>query len=131
MKQRQQSIGEFAIRPEILGTILDRINRKQITIKSAREVFAVLLEESDESSTVPSTRRIDEIIADKGLAIVEDTGAIDAAITAVLGRNPKAIADFKAGKQNAIGALIGQVMREVKGADPQTVREKIIAAMPQ
>ena len=43
----------------------------------------------------------------------------------------QAIADFKAGKQNAIGALIGQVMREVKGADPQTVREKIIAAMPQ
>ncbi|MEI8383873.1 MAG: Asp-tRNA(Asn)/Glu-tRNA(Gln) amidotransferase subunit GatB [Planctomycetota bacterium] len=131
MKQRQQSIAEFAIRPDVLGTILERINRKQITIKSAREVFAVLLTESDETSLVPSSARIDEIIADKGLAIVEDTGAIDAAISAVLGRNAKAIADFKAGKQNAIGALIGQVMREVKGADPQTVREKIIAAMPQ
>lgn len=131
MKQRQQSINAFAIRPDVLGTILERINRKQITIKSAREVFSILLTESDETSVVPSSARVDEIIADKGLVIVEDTGAIDAAIATVLGRNAKAIADFKAGKQNAIGALIGQVMREVKGADPQTVREKIIAAMPQ
>lgn len=130
-KQRQQSIAQFAIRPEVLGAILDRINRKQITIKSAREVFGDLLTESDATSVAPTSTRIDEIIAAKGLAIVEDTGAIDAAITVVLGRNAKAIADFKAGKQNAIGALIGQVMREVKGADPQTVREKIIAAMPE
>lgn len=130
-KQREQSIGEFAIRPEVLGALLDRINRKQITIKSAREVFGELIAESDESSAVPEISRIDDIIATKGLAIVQDTGAIDAAIAAVLGRNPKAIADFKAGKQNAIGALIGQVMKDVKGADPQSVREKIIFAMSQ
>ncbi len=129
MKQRDQSIADFAIRPEVLGTLLDRINRKQITIKSAREVFGELLAESADSTVVPSPNRIDEIIAAKGLAIVQDTGAIDAAITAALGRNPKAIADFKAGNEKAVGALIGQVMREVKGADPQTVREKIVAAM--
>ena len=41
----------------------------------------------------------------------------------------KAVADFKGGNEKAIGALIGQVMKSVKGADPQTVREKIIAAM--
>ena len=129
MKQRNQSIADFAIRPDVLGGLLERINRKQITIKSGREVFGELLAEFDRTSVVPGIDRIDEIIAVKGLAIMEDTGAIDAAIAVVLGRNAKAIADFKAGKQNAIGALIGQVMREVKGADPQAVREKIIAAM--
>jgi aspartyl-tRNA(Asn)/glutamyl-tRNA(Gln) amidotransferase subunit B len=76
-------------------------------------------------------QRIDEIIAAKGLAIVQDTGAIDAAIAAVVGRNAKAIADFKSGKQAALGALIGQVMKEVKGADPQAVREKLLAAVSQ
>ena len=129
MKQRVQSISDFAIRPEVLGALLDRINRKQITIKSAREVFGELLSESAESSVAPEPSRIDEIITAKGLAIVQDTGAIEAAITAVLGRNPKAVADFKAGNEKAIGALIGQVMRDAKGADPQSVREKIIAAM--
>lgn len=129
MKQRDQSIADFAIRPDVLGALLNRINQKQITIKSAREVFGELLTEFDGTSAAPASNRIEEIIAAKGLAIVEDTGAIDAAIATVLGRNAKAIADFKAGKQNAIGALIGQVMREVKGADPQAVREKIIAAM--
>jgi len=129
LKQREQSITAFAIRPEVLGALLDRINRKQITIKSARDVFGELLADAGDAALRPAASRIDEIIAAKGLAIVEDTGAIDAAIATVLQKNPKAIADFKAGKQNAIGALIGQVMREVKGADPQAVREKIIAAM--
>lgn len=128
-KQRDQLISDFAIRPDVLGALLERINRKQITIKSAREVFGELLNEGDSTSEAPAASRIDEIIAAKGLVIVQDTGAIDAAVAAVLGRNPKAISDFKAGKQNAIGALIGQVMKEIKGADPQTVREKIIAAM--
>lgn len=128
-KQREQSITEFAIRPEVLGALLDRINQKQITIKSARDVFGELLSEADENSTVPTISRIDEIVAAKGLAIVQDTGAIDAAIAAVLAKNEKAVADFKGGNEKAIGALIGQVMKSVKGADPQTVRDKIIAAM--
>jgi aspartyl-tRNA(Asn)/glutamyl-tRNA(Gln) amidotransferase subunit B len=131
MKQREQGIAGFAVRPEVLGALLARINQKQITIKSAREVFGDLLLEADESGTSPAATRIDAIIAAKGLAIVQDTGAIDAAITTVLGRNAKAVADFKGGNEKAIGALIGQVMREVKGADPQTVREKIITAMSQ
>lgn len=129
MKQRNQSIADFAIRPEVLGALLGQINQKRVTIKSAREVFGDLITEFDESGSIPAASRIDEIVAAKGLVIVEDTGAIDAAITAVLARNAKAVADFKDGNPKAIGALIGQVMREVKGADPQTVREKIIAAM--
>ncbi len=165
MNQREQTIADFAIRPDDLAALLCRINQKQITIKSAREVFSVLLAEADAMAAAPTVSpvflqgaasmsvtlhaaanvspvllqgaasmsvtlsRIDGIIAAKGLAIVEDTGAIDAAITAVLSRNAKAIADFKAGNEKAVGALIGQVMRDVKGADPQTVREKIIAAM--
>ncbi len=140
MNQREQSIAEFAIRPDVLSALLSRINRKQITIKSARDVFATLLNEADESTggseqppvapqPVLSVGRIDEIITAKGLAIVEDTGAIDAAIAAVLARSEKAIADFKSGNEKAIGALIGQVMKQVKGADPQAVREKLLTAL--
>ncbi|MEK6261998.1 MAG: Asp-tRNA(Asn)/Glu-tRNA(Gln) amidotransferase subunit GatB [Planctomycetota bacterium] len=140
MNQRGQSITEFAIRPDVLSALLSRINGKQITIKSARDVFASLLAEADESTggsgqrpvapqAVLSVSRIDEIITAKGLAIVEDTGAIDAAIAMVLSRGEKAIADFKSGNEKAIGALIGQVLKQVKGADPQAVREKLLTAL--
>jgi len=130
MKQRNQDISEFAIGPDILGGLLARIQRKQITTKSAREVFGALLEEADEQGVRPGIARIDELIVARGLAIVEDTGAIDSAIATVLAKNPKAVADFQSGNPKAIGALMGQVLREVKGADPQVVREKIVAAIP-
>ena len=146
MNQREQSITEFAIRPDVLSALLSRINGKKITIKSARDVFLSLLAEADaarfssegtgDSEQPPvapkfmlSVSRIDEIIAAKGLAIVEDTGAIDAAIAAVLARSEKAIADFKGGNEKAIGALIGQVMKSVKGADPAAVKEKLLAEL--
>ena len=131
MKERNESIDEFSIRPVVLAALLERINKKQITIKSAREVFTELLSEVAGSDSgqkiIPRVDRIDEIVAAKGLGIVRDTGAIDAAIVDVLARSAKTIADFKSGNEKAVGALIGQVMKAVKGADPQTVREKLLA----
>ena len=130
MKERGESIVNFPIRPEVLAGLLERINKKRITIKSAREVFTSLLSGTAEGLS-PSVPQIDELIASRGLEIVQDTGAIDAAISEVFSRSAKAIADFKAGNEKAVGALIGQVMKGVKGADPQTVREKVLARLAE
>ncbi len=127
LKERRLEIATFPIAAEVLMSLLKRVSDKQLTIKSAREVFLLLLEQAEEHA--PSTARIDAIVAEKGLALVQDTGAMDAAIAAVIARNAKAVADFKSGKQAAVGALIGQVMKELKGADAALVREKIIAAL--
>ena len=126
MKERDLTIETFPVRAAVLADLIQRVNKKQITIKSAREVFMALLEEG--RGTV-SSQHIDQIIADKGLALVTDTGELDKVIDEVIGRNAKAVADFKSGKQAAVGALIGQVMKGVKGADPQTVRERLIAKL--
>jgi aspartyl-tRNA(Asn)/glutamyl-tRNA(Gln) amidotransferase subunit B len=131
MKERNESIADFPIRPAVLADILARINQKQITIKSAREVFTELLTAATENNTTPTVDLIDQIIRTKGLAIVQDTGAIDAAIEAVVARSAKAIADYKSGNEKAVGALIGQVMKAVKGADPQTVREKLLTRIAE
>ena len=128
MKERGESITSFPIRPPVLASLLERINQKRITIKSAREVFTALLDATD-GTPPPSVARIDELISSRGLEIVQDTGAIDTAVAEVLARSAKAIADFKAGNEKAVGALIGQVMKAVKGADPQTVREKVLARL--
>ena len=128
MKERGETISTVPIRPPVLAALLNRINQKQITIKAAREVFSALLSDHDENIPVTEAR-IDELVKSRGLAIVQDTGAIDTAIAAVVERSAKAIADFKGGNEKAIGALIGQVMKGVKGADPQLVREKLLDAI--
>ena len=72
---------------------------------------------------------INQIIQEKGLAIVSDTGELEEIVNAVIERNRKAVEDFQADKQAAVGAMIGQVMREIKGADPKTVRIMLIEKM--
>lgn len=128
MHERHLEISAFPIKSVVLAELLGRIHRKQITTKSGREIFMDLLNPDLDASTLNATT-IDRIIAEKGLAIVSDTGELDRVIAAVLAKNPKAVADFKGGKQAAVGALIGQVMREIKGADPQKVREMLVAAL--
>ncbi len=130
MNERNLSIGHFPIRAAVLANLLERIIKKQITIKSAREVFMELLIENPTRRPISSSH-IDQIIAEKGLALVTDTGELDRVIADVVGKNPKAVADFKAGKQAAVGALIGQVMKAVKGADPQTVRTMLVEKLGQ
>lgn len=130
MKDRSLTIEEFPIGADVLGMIIKRIVDKQITNKSGREVLSVLLEDADEDRPV-TTDRIEAIIEERGLAVIADTGALDEAVNAAIAESPKAVEDFKAGKQQAVGAVIGKVMRSAKGADPQTVRELIIKRMQE
>jgi aspartyl-tRNA(Asn)/glutamyl-tRNA(Gln) amidotransferase subunit B len=130
MKERNLTIAAFPIRQPVLIALLGKINAKEITIKSAREIFMDLLIEGLAGAPVEEAR-IDEIVAAKGLALVMDSGELDGAIARVIERNPKAVADFKGGKQAAVGSLIGQVMKEVKGADPQRVRQLLIDKLSQ
>tara|TARA_R110002072_G_scaffold173600_2_gene328344 strand:+ start:129980 stop:131473 length:1494 start_codon:yes stop_codon:yes gene_type:complete len=127
LNDRKVEIAEFAIPAAVLGNILERIVKGDITVKSGREVFAELLALTDDGTEV-SANSVESIIADKGLVVVKDTGKIDAAIQAVIDneRNAKAVEDVRNGKQQAVGPLIGQVMRELKGADAGSVRQMII-----
>lgn len=131
LNSRSLGIDAFPIRPDVLGVLLQRVTANQITVKSAREVFDALLADHDaahdnETTADLSTTRVAAIIAERGLAVVTDTGAITSVIVAVIARNPKPVADFKSGKQAAAGALIGQIMKELKGADAKVVRQMLI-----
>jgi aspartyl-tRNA(Asn)/glutamyl-tRNA(Gln) amidotransferase subunit B len=128
LNERNLEIGQFPLRASVLGNLLGRITAKQITIKSSREVFAALLAEHQHPAVVAASH-IDQLIAERGLALVTDQGAIDTAIADVLARNPKIVTDFRGGKQGAIGPLVGQVMKTVKGADPAAVRQALADAI--
>lgn len=124
LNERSCQIADFPIRPEVLAALLQKVEASEITIKSARTVFQVLLEED-----ASSVERIQEVIDEKGLGLVSDTGELEAIVETVVAKNEKAVADFQSGKQAAVGALIGQVMREIKGADAKVVRELLIKKM--
>ncbi|MCA9093846.1 MAG: Asp-tRNA(Asn)/Glu-tRNA(Gln) amidotransferase subunit GatB [Planctomycetaceae bacterium] len=127
MNNRKLNIDQFPIRPDVLVDILKKVNGKKITIKSGREVFMDLLDNVEPADV--SVAKVDAIIEQKGLALVADSGQLEGIVKGVVERNPKAVADFKGGKQAAVGALIGQVMREMKGADAAAVRELILKVL--
>lgn len=125
MNDRKLAIDEFPITAVVLGGILKRIVDGKMTVKGGREVFAelVTLRQADATDA-----RADQIIAEKGLLLVTDTGEVDKAIDVVLAdpKHAKAIADVRGGKQQAVGPLIGNVMKQLKGADPKAVRERLL-----
>lgn len=124
LNERSLSIGAFTIRPPVLAALLSKIAAEQITTKSAREVFADLL--AGDSGEPIAEDAVDSIIQQKGLAIVKDTGQLEEIISTVIENNPQAVSAFRGGKQAAVGPLIGQVMREIKGADAKVVRQLLI-----
>jgi aspartyl-tRNA(Asn)/glutamyl-tRNA(Gln) amidotransferase subunit B len=64
------------------------------------------------------------IIAEKGMAQISDDAAIERYVKEAMEKNPKAIEDFKAGKQQALGAIVGYVMKQTKGqANPGKTQE--------
>ncbi len=123
LNERDLSIDQFFITASVLGTILKRIVDEAIANKGAREIFTHLCETPD---SIAVEADIDRLIEEKGLQLVTDTGALEGIIDAVIDRNEKVVADVKGGKQQAVGPLIGQVMKELKGADPKTVRSMLI-----
>jgi aspartyl-tRNA(Asn)/glutamyl-tRNA(Gln) amidotransferase subunit B len=67
----------------------------------------------------------EEAAAKLGLVQVSDAAAIDAAIDAVVAANPKPLQDYKAGKQSALGALVGMVMKGGKGLNAKVVQDRL------
>ncbi len=125
LNERKLAIGEFPISSSVLGGILQKVAKGELTVKSGREVFTTLLADSDEGKSI-DLACVDAIIEERGLAAIQDTGQFDAVIQAVLDRNASIAEDVRNGKMQAVGPLIGQVMKELKGADAKSVRQMIL-----
>ncbi|TBR07820.1 MAG: Asp-tRNA(Asn)/Glu-tRNA(Gln) amidotransferase subunit GatB [Rugosibacter sp.] len=102
--------------PTLLAGIIRRITDNTLSNKMAREVFDALW--------VGEGKDADAVIAARGLTQVTDSGAIESVIDQVLAANAKSVEEFRAGKDKAFNALVGQVMKATKGkADPQQVND--------
>jgi aspartyl-tRNA(Asn)/glutamyl-tRNA(Gln) amidotransferase subunit B len=92
------------------------IDANTISVSSAGAIFDRLREKDGPAEAIAQ---------ELGLMQVSDSSAIDAAIDAVIAANPKPLQDYRAGKQTAMGALVGMVMKSGKGLNPKMVQEAL------
>jgi aspartyl-tRNA(Asn)/glutamyl-tRNA(Gln) amidotransferase subunit B len=119
LNRESLEIGESPVSSTQLALILQRIADGTISNKIAKDIFQSIWDEkaTDEGAA-------DRIIEAKGLKQISDTGALEAIIDEVLAANQKSVDEFRAGKEKAFNALIGQAMKATKGkANPQQVNE--------
>jgi aspartyl-tRNA(Asn)/glutamyl-tRNA(Gln) amidotransferase subunit B len=102
-----------------LALLLQRIADGTISNKIAKEVFTAMWEAKSDQATLA-----DEIIEAKGLKQISDTGALEKIVAEVLAANAKSVEEYRAGKEKAFNALIGQAMKATRGkANPAQLTE--------
>ena len=115
LNHKKTTIEHSPVTPQALAGLIRLIEDGTINGKIAKDVLPEMFE---------SGKSAKAIVDEKGLVQVTDTGLIEQAIDKAIAANPKSVQDFKAGKQQALGFLVGQVMKETKGkANPKIVNE--------
>ena len=115
LNEKQETIDSVSITPLHIAELADALESGKITSKQGKAVFEKMLA----TKKLPS-----EIIKEEGMEQVNDTGAIEKIVESVVAANPQAVADFKGGKTNALGWLMGQVMKASHGkANPKQATE--------
>ena len=111
-------IAELDVTPADVARVQALVDEGKVNDKLARQVFDGVL--AGEGTP-------DEVVEKRGLAVVSDEGALSAAVDRAIEANPDVAAKIRDGKVAAAGALIGAVMKEMRGqADAGRVRELIL-----
>lgn len=117
MNERDLTIDELDLKPEHLRELFELIDSGKISNKMARDIFPEVLD-----------RKISplELVREKGLEQIEDETVLERAVKEAMERNPKAVIQFREGKENVLGYFVGAVMKATKGkANPSKVNEVV------
>ncbi len=113
LKEKVMDPEDIRFSPEHLAALIELVDTKVINQPVAKQIFEVMFEEDVDPK---------QYVEDHGLKQESDEGAIRAICEKAISENPQSVADYKAGKEKAIGFLVGQVMKASRGkADPGTV----------
>ena len=113
-----KELGETALTPENLAGMVKLISDGTISSKIAKKVFTELVTNGGDAA---------KIVKEKGLVQISDPEVIRGFVTTVLDNDTKSVEDFKAGKDRAIKALLGQIMKASKGqANPQLTNQILL-----
>jgi len=118
--KKAQPVHKLGIAPANVTAVANLIDQNEISASSALPLFEKALDQGADASLT-----MEQLAKDLGLIQSSDTGPVDAAIDALIAQNPKSLQDYKAGKQSAMGSLIGIVMKSGKGFNPKIVSERL------
>ena len=118
LKEDMKQITDIPFTPAQLAGMIDLISQGIISNTGAKKVLEELFK-------MPGDPK--DIVTKFGLAQVSDEGEIKAIVTQIVHENPESVADYKAGRDRALGFLVGQVMKETKGkANPPLVNKLLL-----
>lgn len=118
LNKNSLELDQVSLTPRHLGKMIQLLEQGTISGKIAKTIFAEMLETGKEPEA---------IVAEKGLVQITDVAAITAMINNVLAAHPQSVEDYRNGKSQALGYLVGQVMKESKGkANPQLVNKILL-----
>jgi len=117
LNEAGKTIETSPVSADALGRLLDLLADQTLSSRLAKDVFEIMFLSGDAP---------EKIVAERGLRQVTDTGAIDAAIDAVMAANPDKVAEVKSGKDKLLGWFVGQVMKSTGGkANPQMLNDAL------
>ncbi len=118
LNREEKDIAAAPVTPQQLAGLVVRIADGTLSGKMAKEVFDALWNDEGKDA--------DAIIDARGLKQISDSGVLEKLIDDVLAANPKSVEEFRAGKEKAFNALVGQAMKATKGkANPQQVNQML------
>lgn len=117
LKEHEMETDEITFSAENLAKLIQMVEKKEINGTVAKEVFEkIFLEDMDPVNYVE----------EHGLKTVNDEGALRKVVEEVIAANPQSVSDYRNGKEKAIGFLVGQTMKAMKGkADPGSVNQML------
>lgn len=115
LKEKSMDAEDIRFSPENLAKLIKLADSKAINSTVAKEVFEVMFDENIDP---------EQYVEEKGLKTVNDEGALRSTIEQIIKDNPQSVEDYHNGKEKAIGFLVGQTMKAMKGkADPGMVNQ--------
>jgi len=113
--EKNVELSALPVTPQRFGKLLDRIVDGTVSAKAAKQVLFAIAQDGGEP---------DDLIERLGLRQISDSGALEAAVEKVMAANAKLVDDYRAGKEKAFNALVGEVMKATRGkANPAQVNE--------
>jgi aspartyl-tRNA(Asn)/glutamyl-tRNA(Gln) amidotransferase subunit B len=123
LKSQERTIEESRLTAGGLLELLTLIDKGTINPGKAKEILAVMFD----SGADPQA-----IVEERGLSQISDQSELDRLVSEIVEANPRAVADYRAGKKSAVGFLMGQVMKSTGGkANPNVVRDLLTGRLDE
>lgn len=118
MNKENLSISDIYFKPDMILELLELVENGKITSNQAKEIFNLVIE---------NKKRPQDIATEYNMVALDDENAIDALVKEVIDENPQVVTDYKNGRTNMLGYLVGQVIKKSGGrANPSIAKEKVL-----